>query len=97
MASKRNYSSGESAELKDIELEPTPVTVQEAGTVSVAVDVPLDAVFDEPEPAAMLTADRLLQDRAKSPEVPETFFRKIAYYGTFNHHNPSGYGPSERA
>jgi len=88
MASKRNYSSGESADLKDIELEPTPVTVQEAETVSVAVDAPLVAAFDEPEPAAMLTADRLLQDRAKSPEVPETFFRKIAYYGTFKLFNP---------
>jgi len=39
-------------------------------------------VFDEPEPAAMLTADRLLDDSAKFRPAPESGWRKFAYYLT---------------
>jgi MinD-like ATPase involved in chromosome partitioning or flagellar assembly len=37
-------------------------------------------VFDEPEPAAMLTADRLLDDSAKFRAAPESGWRKLVYY-----------------
>ena len=42
-------------------------------------------VFDEPEPAAMLTADRLLEDSAKFHPAPESGWRKLAYYLTLKH------------
>ncbi|MFY9305070.1 MAG: MinD/ParA family protein [Rhodoluna sp.] len=45
-------------------------------------------VFDEPEPAAMLTADRLLDDSAKFRPAPESGWRKLAYYLTLKLWNP---------
>lgn len=37
-------------------------------------------VFDEPEPAAMLTADRLLDDSAKFRPAPESGWRRLVYF-----------------
>ena len=53
-------------------------------------------VFDEPEPAAMLTADRLLDDSAKFRPAPESGWRKIAYYLTLKLWNP-GDSPKVKA
>jgi MinD-like ATPase involved in chromosome partitioning or flagellar assembly len=53
-------------------------------------------VFDEPEPAAMLTADRLLDDSAKFRPAPESGWRKLAYYLTLKLWNP-GDPPKVRA
>lgn len=39
-------------------------------------------VFDEPEPAAMLTADRLLDDSAKFRPSPESGWRRFIYFLT---------------
>ena len=52
--------------------------------------------FDEPEPAAMLTADRLLDDSAKFRPAPESGWRKLAYYLTLKLWNP-GDPPKVRA
>ena len=53
-------------------------------------------VFDEPEPAAMLTADRLLDDSAKFRPAPESGWRKLAYYLTLKLWNP-GDSPKVKA
>lgn len=53
-------------------------------------------VFDEPEPAAMLTADRLLDDSAKFRPVPESGWRKLVYYLSLKLWNP-GDPPKVRA
>jgi MinD-like ATPase involved in chromosome partitioning or flagellar assembly len=53
-------------------------------------------VFDEPEPAAMLTADRLLDDSAKFRPSPESGWRKLAYYLTLKLWNP-GDSPKVKA
>lgn len=53
-------------------------------------------VFDEPEPAAMLTADRLLDDSAKFRPAPESGWRKLAYYLSLKLWNP-GDSPKVRA
>jgi MinD-like ATPase involved in chromosome partitioning or flagellar assembly len=53
-------------------------------------------VFDEPEPAAMLTADRLLDDSAKFRPAPESGWRKVAYYLTLKLWNP-GDSPKVKA
>jgi MinD-like ATPase involved in chromosome partitioning or flagellar assembly len=37
-------------------------------------------VFEEPEPAAMLTADRLLDDSAKFRPAPESGWRRLLYF-----------------
>ena len=52
--------------------------------------------FDEPEPAAMLTADRLLDDSAKFRPAPESGWRKFAYYLTLKLWNP-GDSPKVKA
>jgi MinD-like ATPase involved in chromosome partitioning or flagellar assembly len=53
-------------------------------------------VFDEPEPAAMLTADRLLDDSARFRPAPESGWRKLAYYLTLKLWNP-GDSPKVKA
>ena len=53
-------------------------------------------VFDEPEPAAMLTADRLLDDSAKFRPAPESGWRKLFYYLTLKLWNP-GDSPKVKA
>ena len=53
-------------------------------------------VFDEPEPAAMLTADRLLDASAKFRPAPESGWRKFAYYLTLKLWNP-GDSPKVKA
>ena len=53
-------------------------------------------VFDEPEPAAMLTADRLLDDSAKFRPAPESGWRKFVYYLTLKLWNP-GDSPKVKA
>jgi MinD-like ATPase involved in chromosome partitioning or flagellar assembly len=39
-------------------------------------------VFDQPEPAAMLTADRLLDSSARNRPAPESGWRRWVYFGT---------------
>jgi MinD-like ATPase involved in chromosome partitioning or flagellar assembly len=39
-------------------------------------------IFDQPEPAAMLTADRLLDVSARNRPAPESGFRRFVYYLT---------------
>ena len=40
-------------------------------------------VFDTPEPAAMLTADRLLDDKGRNRQAPESGWRRFVYFLTF--------------
>ena len=53
-------------------------------------------VFDEPEPAAMLTADRLLDDSAKYRPSPESGWRRVAYFLSLKLWNP-GDSPKVKA
>ena len=84
--SKGDFSSGEGADFSDLELDPETGQIVEvkADAVSVPVEFPEElGVFEEPEPANLLTADRLLQDKAKPNFIPETFWRKFVYRITF--------------
>jgi MinD-like ATPase involved in chromosome partitioning or flagellar assembly len=83
--SKKDYSSGENAEFKDLELEPVANQATELAPdlSSYALEIPAPEIFAEPEPASMLTADRLLEDKAKPKIIPEGFFRKAFYYLSF--------------
>ena len=38
--------------------------------------------FDQPEPAAMLTADRLLDASARNRQIPESFWRRFIYFAS---------------
>lgn len=40
-------------------------------------------LFDAPEPAAMLTADRLLDDKGRNRQAPESGWRRFVYFLTF--------------
>lgn len=82
---KKDYSSGENAEFKDLELDPD---TNQAATItpdlsSYDLDVSAPEIFTEPEPASMLTADRLLEDKAKPKNIPEGFWRAAAYHLSF--------------
>lgn len=84
--SERDYASGESADFSDLELDPETGLVSQVSndSDSIPVEFDLDAnIFADPEPAGMLTADRLLQDKAKPNFVPETFWRRLTYKTSF--------------
>jgi MinD-like ATPase involved in chromosome partitioning or flagellar assembly len=84
--SERDYASGESADFSDLELDPETGLVNRVSddSDSIPVEVDLDSnIFADPEPAGMLTADRLLQDKAKPNFIPETFWRRLTYRISF--------------
>ena len=84
---ERDYASGESADFSDLELDPETGQLNQvsADAVSIPIDVApeVEDLFAEPEPASLLTADRLLQDKAKPNFIPETFFRRGLYRISF--------------
>lgn len=43
--------------------------------------------FDTPEPAAMLTADRLIDDLGRNRQAPESSFRRFLYFASFRNIN----------
>ena len=83
--SKKDYSSGENADFSDLDLEPQPSQAAnlapDLASYALAVEVP--EIFTDPEPASMLTAERLLEDKAKPKNVPEGFWRKSLYRTSF--------------
>ena len=84
----RDYSSGEAADFTNLELDPQTGAVAAVNIESASVAVDFEpTAFDEPEPASMLTADRLLQDKARPKDIPETFFRKLVYHLSFGNLN----------
>lgn len=46
------------------------------------------AAFDQPEPAAMLTADRLIDQSGKNRPAPESGFRRFIYFASLKTINP---------
>ena len=82
---KKDYSSGENAEFSELELEPeAPLASNLAPDLSsYALSVETPDIFTEPEPASMLTAERLLEDKAKPKNPPEGFWRRGVYHLSF--------------
>ena len=85
---ERDYASGESADFSDLELDPktgqlNQVSADDAKSIPIDIAPELQDIFAEPEPASLLTADRLLQDRAKPNFIPETFLRRSLYKTSF--------------
>lgn len=87
MTEREEFSSGEQVDFSDLELDPE--TGQIVAVVSETEQIPVSAdLFQEAEPAAMLSADRLLKDEARPRVVPETFWRRAIYKSTFGKINP---------
>lgn len=86
----KDYSSGENAEFSDLELEPqaTEAANLAPNLASYALEVEAPEIFSDPEPASMLTAERLLEERAKAKNIPEGFWRKGIYRLSFGLINP---------
>lgn len=84
MTKDKDFAAG--AELDESYLNPQLSALQAEEVVSVPIAQPM--IFEESEPAAMLTADRLLQDKAKPKTAPETFWRRFLYNLTFKTYNP---------
>jgi MinD-like ATPase involved in chromosome partitioning or flagellar assembly len=79
-----------------VEAEPAAIEIETTKSRYSRRDSLRGEVFDEPEPAAMLTADRLLDDSAKFRPSPESGWRKFAYYLTLKLWNP-GDSPKVKA
>jgi MinD-like ATPase involved in chromosome partitioning or flagellar assembly len=85
---EEDYSVGSDAEFEDLELDPQ--TAQFAMGQDEFESVDLEAtesvesdLFADPEPAAMLTADRLLDDKARDKTRPEGFWQLLFYRISF--------------
>ncbi len=85
--SQDDYSSGEKTNFADLELDPEPTELTQLVAQTEAVPVSPN-IFEEAEPASMLTADRLLKDEARPLVLPETFWRRLVYRITFGRINP---------
>ena len=85
--SQDDYSSGEKTNFADLELDPQPTELNQLVSQTEAVPVSPN-IFEEAEPASMLTADRLLKDEARPLVLPETFWRRFIYRLTFGKINP---------
>lgn len=85
--SQDDYSSGEKTNFADLELDPQPTELSQLISHTEAVPVSPN-IFEEAEPASMLTADRLLKDEARPLILPETYWRRLVYRLTFGLLNP---------
>ncbi len=85
--SQDDYSSGEKTNFADLELDPQPTELNQLVSQTEAVPVSPN-IFEEAEPASMLTVDRLLKDEARPLVLPETFWRRLVYRLTFGKFNP---------
>jgi ATPases involved in chromosome partitioning len=81
----KKYSSGENAEFSELELDPETgqISIVAPEVASYTLDVRAPEIFTEPEPAGMLTADRLLEDRAKHKAKPEGFWQLFIFRLSF--------------
>jgi MinD-like ATPase involved in chromosome partitioning or flagellar assembly len=81
----KDFSAANPEEFADLELDPK--TAQNAAilgeTESVSVRVDINHTFDNPEPASMLTSDRLLQESVRDKKAPEGFWRSFFYHLSF--------------
>ena len=86
--SEDDYSVGSDTEFEDLELDPRTGQFSMGQDEFESVDLDTQAsiesdIFGDPEPAAMLTADRLLEDKARDKNRPEGFWQKLVYFTTF--------------
>lgn len=81
----RDFAAANPEEFADLELEPQNSASDSilADGESVAVRIDLSEAFENPEPASMLTSDRLLQERAREKNPPEGFWRKLFFSLSF--------------
>ncbi|MFM6979915.1 MAG: MinD/ParA family protein [Micrococcales bacterium] len=64
----------------------SPIAVSEAEEVRTNYtrrDSLRGETFDTPEPAAMLTADRLIDEKGRNRKAPESGFRRFLYFASF--------------
>jgi MinD-like ATPase involved in chromosome partitioning or flagellar assembly len=81
----KDFAAANPEEFANLELDPATaqndVIVAQGESISVRVDVA--EPFENPEPASMLTSDRLLQDKVREKTPPEGFWRRLTYRLTF--------------
>ena len=83
-----DYSVGSDTEFEDLELDPQTGQFSMGQDEFESVDLETQAsvesdIFGDPEPAAMLTADRLLEDKARDRNRPEGFWQRLIYFLSF--------------
>jgi Mrp family chromosome partitioning ATPase len=76
MPKNQDFSSGERSNLGDLDFDPL---LPDSNLVQEDVPIQLVELTEAAEPAAMLTADRLLQDRAKLKEIPQGGLRPLIF------------------
>jgi ATPases involved in chromosome partitioning len=85
---ENDYSVGSDGEFEDLELDPQTGQFSMGQDEFESVDLDSQAsvesdFFGDPEPAAMLTADRLLEEKAREKNRPEGFWQKLVYFLSF--------------
>lgn len=93
-----SFETGELDEvsLPDESIDPSTVASEEAESITVVMPTDEDTLYrrrvenrgDAPEPAAMLTEDRLLEGGSRRNQAPEGFWQRLAYEATFHLVNP---------
>lgn len=83
-----DYSVGSDSDFEDLELDPQTGQIAMGQDEFESVDLDPQAsleteLFADPEPAAMLTADRLLEDKARDKNRPEGFWQRLIYVLSF--------------
>ena len=83
-----DYSVGSDSNFEELELDPQTgqfvMGQDEFESVEVDNQQSLESeIFSDPEPAAMLTADRLLEEKAREKNRPEGFWQRLVYLITF--------------
>lgn len=84
--------NGEAVALDDTAVDPSAVESEGSESFTLAVPVVDDSIYqrrpehrgDGPEPAAMLTEDRLLEKSGKRADVPEGFWQRFLYEISFH-------------
>jgi len=85
-----DFAAGEAGEYENLNLDLEPIEASASRVTSVSVDLNLasdELLMEAPEPAAMLTSERLLEQKARSKQSPESGFRRWLYQVSFGRVN----------
>lgn len=85
-----DFAAGEAGEYENLNLDLEPIAARSERVRSVEIDASLasdELLMEAPEPAAMLTSERLLEEKAKSKQLPESGFRRLVYKATLGQVN----------
>lgn len=85
-----DFAAGEAGEYENLNLDLEPIEASAQRVTSISVDLNLasdELLMEAPEPAAMLTSERLLEQKARSRQLPESGYRRLLFQLSFGRIN----------